>query len=78
MRPLQLGAPEPSPASPHGVISPSDQLSAARAVVPPPLLYSVHTIAGSPSSCLPWCVHVVCAVNSLYPASTPLTLYVGG
>lgn len=77
MRPLRLRAPEPPP-SPHGVISPCDQLSAARAVVPPPLLCGVRAIVGSPRSCLPWRVHVVCAMNSLHPARTLLTLYLGG
>lgn len=60
-----------TPPNPHGVISPFDQLSAARAVVPPPLLCGVRAIVGSPSSCLPWRVHVVCAMNSLHPARTP-------
>lgn len=35
-------------------------------VVPPPLLW-----LDAPGSRLPWCVHVLCALNSLCPASTP-------
>lgn len=65
---LQLPAPS-LPQVPVVVLSHCGQLCAARACGAPSLLRGVRVVAGCPSSHLPWCVHVVCAVNSLHPAS---------
>lgn len=65
---LQLPAPS-LPQVPVVLLSHCGQLCAARACGAPSLLRGVCAVAGCPGSHLPWCVHVVCAVNSLHPAS---------
>lgn len=65
---LQLPAPG-LPQVPVVLSSHCGQLCAARACGAPSLLRGVRAVAGRPDSHLPWCVHVVCAVNSLHPAS---------